>query len=53
MTLFENIRTMAARRVRYVRTLREIRDMPNVLARDLGIDPTNARRIARQAVYGA
>ena len=39
-------------RAAYRRTVSEIRRMPLDVALDLGLDPTDATRIAHQAVYG-
>lgn len=51
-TLFDTIRDSAAKRRAFRRTLSEIRGLPLAVAQDLGINPGDAERIARQAVYG-
>lgn len=52
MNFIDSIRRGAARRARYRQTLHELRSMPVNVAIDLDIDRSNARTIARQAVYG-
>ncbi|WP_169795925.1 hypothetical protein [Pseudoponticoccus marisrubri] len=52
MTLFDGLRTRMERRARYVRTVHELEALSHDTARDLNIAPGDARRIARQAVYG-
>lgn len=47
-----NVRSEAAKRALYRRTLREIASLSNREAIDLGIFPGDAEQIARQAVYG-
>jgi len=52
MTFFERLRDAAAKRRLYNSTVAEISSMPRDVALDLGIFPEDARRIARQTVYG-
>jgi uncharacterized protein YjiS (DUF1127 family) len=52
MTLLTNLRDAAQKRAAYRRTLNELRGVPEHLAEDLGIYPGDARRLAREAVYG-
>lgn len=52
MTFFERVREANAKRRLYNRTVTEIQSMPRDVALDLGIFPEDARRIAREAVYG-
>lgn len=52
MSLIAQLRTAARRRAAYRRTLFELRGVPSHLAEDLGIYPGDARRLAREAVYG-
>ncbi|WP_157772639.1 DUF1127 domain-containing protein [Pseudoponticoccus marisrubri] len=40
------------KRANYRRTVRELRDLPPAVARDLGVTPENAEALARKAVYG-
>ncbi|MCC1493357.1 hypothetical protein [Cognatishimia sp. F0-27] len=40
-----------SQRLHYHRTVRALRAMPLEVALDLDIDPSDAERIARQAVY--
>ncbi|PRX38282.1 protein of unknown function [Meinhardsimonia xiamenensis] len=49
---FDQLRERARKRALYRRTVREIRSMPDSVARDLGIYRGEAERIAREAVYG-
>lgn len=51
--ILDQIRSAAARRAAYVRTVRELRALPLDTALDLDIYPGDAERIARHAVYGA
>lgn len=54
MTAFSSFRDALAKRALYNRTRREIEALPLDLAiDDLGIDPSNAKSIARAAVYGS
>jgi len=53
MALFSILRRRLERRAHYLRTRHAIRHMPLVVAHDLDIDPMQADRIARSAVYGA
>jgi uncharacterized protein YjiS (DUF1127 family) len=46
------VMTSFRRYTSYVRTVRELRDLPQDLAFDLGIDRADARKIAHKAVYG-
>lgn len=48
MNLFNNLQKRAA----YNRTVRELSNLPLNVAIDLDIDPTDAKRLARKAVYG-
>jgi len=53
MTLIHSLRDVVAKRAAYVRTRREIANLPVELAiEDLGIFPGDADKIASQAVYG-
>jgi len=52
MTFFDRIREANSKRRLYNQTVAEIESMPRDVAMDLGIFPEDARRIARQAVYG-
>ncbi len=52
MTLLTTLRDAAQKRAAYRRTLNELRGVPEHLVEDLGIYPGNARRLAREAVYG-
>lgn len=52
MELFTSLRRSVEKRAAYNRTLRELRAMPLETALDVDLDPANAERIARQAVYG-
>jgi len=52
MTLIQEIQTAIAKRRAYMRTRREIANLPIDVALDLDIYPGDADRIARQAVYG-
>jgi len=53
MTAYATLREMIAKRAEYRRTLREIEALPVELAiEDLGINPYDAKTIARRAVYG-
>ena len=52
MTLLHRIRTAAARRAAYHRTLHELSRLSPALAEDLGILPGEAGELARRAVYG-
>jgi uncharacterized protein YjiS (DUF1127 family) len=52
MTLLSNLRDAMHRRAAYRRTVHELRGIPASLSEDLGIFPGDAKRIARQAVYG-
>lgn len=49
MAFLNDIRKYAS----YVRTSRELRNLPLDVALDLDIDRRDARKIARKAVYGA
>ncbi|MGZ9810055.1 hypothetical protein ACXN5S_06285 [Pseudoroseicyclus sp. H15] len=52
MTTFTKLRTALAKRAAYSRTVTEIRSLPLDIALDLDLYPGDAKRIARQAVYG-
>ena len=52
MTLLTTLRDAASKRAAYRQTLSELRGVPEHLAEDLGIYPGDARRLAREAVYG-
>ena len=52
MELVQRLKSAAQRRAAYNRTVREIKGMTFETARDLGIDREDARRIARDVVYG-
>ena len=47
-----HLRDAARKRAAYRRTLHELRGVPSHLAEDLGIYPGDAKRLAREAVYG-
>ena len=52
MTAYAKLRTALAKRNEYRRVARELAALPRDRAlRDLGIDPTQAKQIARAAVY--
>ena len=52
--LYKRSREALAKRAMYRRTVREIEALPVELAiEDMGINPYQAREIARKAVYGA
>jgi len=53
MSAYETIREIIAKRALYNRTKREIEALPPKLAiEDLGLNPYEADKIARRAVYG-
>lgn len=52
MDMVRRMKAAAARRAAYHRTVREIENMPLDTALDLNIYREDARRIAREAVYG-
>lgn len=53
MTAFTTLRDFIAKRALYHRTRREIEALPVELAiEDLGLNPYDAKDIARRAVYG-
>ena len=52
MTLLSNLRHAAERHAAYRRTIHALRGVPDHLAEDLGIYPGEAKRLAREAVYG-
>lgn len=52
MSMLINLREAAQKRAAYRRTLYELRGVPTYLAEDIGIYPGDARRVAREAVYG-
>ncbi|WP_373356550.1 hypothetical protein [Pseudoroseicyclus sp. CXY001] len=52
MTTFTRLRTAFAKRAAYNRTVSEIRSLPLDIALDLDLYPGDAKRIAREAVYG-
>ena len=52
MTLLTNLREAARKRAAYRRTVNELRGVPEHLAEDLGIYPGDAKRLAREVVYG-
>jgi uncharacterized protein YjiS (DUF1127 family) len=52
MTLLSNLRDAAQKHAAYRRTLNELRGVPAHLAEDLGIYPGDAKRLAREAIYG-
>lgn len=53
MTAMTQIRSAIARRAAYYRTVRELSALPPKATDDLGLNPVNAKRIARAVVYGA
>ena len=52
MSLLSQLRTAAQKRAAYRRTLHQLRGVPAHLAEDLNIYPGDAKRLAREAVYG-
>ena len=52
MTLLKTLRDAARKRAAYRRTLHELRGVPEHLAEDMGIYPGDAKRLAREAIYG-
>ncbi|GKY87962.1 hypothetical protein [Sinisalibacter aestuarii] len=53
MAAIETIRDAIAKRALYHRTVREIEALPTELAiEDMGLNPYDAKAIARAAVYG-
>ena len=50
--LLARVQDAARARAVYRRTVNEIANISPDVARDLGIDPSDAERIARKAVYG-
>ena len=52
MSLITSLRAAASKRAAYRRTLFELRGIPASLAEDVAIFPGDARRLAREAVYG-
>lgn len=52
MSFMNRVRTGYEKRRLYNRTVAEIQSLPRDVALDLGIFPEDARRIAREAVYG-
>ncbi|MEL6169049.1 MAG: hypothetical protein AAFR35_10185 [Pseudomonadota bacterium] len=49
---YDRLMTAARKRAAYNRTVAEIEALPQNVALDLDIYPGDARKIARQAVYG-
>jgi len=53
MTTIKTLKEALAKRAEYIRTLREIEALPATRAiEDLGLNPYDAKAIARRAVYG-
>lgn len=52
MSLITQLRAAAQKRAAYRRTLFELRGIPSHLAEDVGVYPGDAKRLAREAVYG-
>jgi len=52
MSSFDTFRSAIEKRMAYLRTRNEIREMPLDVALDLGIYPGDADSIAFKAVYG-
>ena len=52
MSLITHLRSAMEKRAAYRRTLNELRGIPAHLADDLNLQPGDAERLARQAVYG-
>lgn len=52
MSLITSLRDAARKRAAYRRTLFELQGVPSSLAEDIGILPGDARKLAREAVYG-
>jgi uncharacterized protein YjiS (DUF1127 family) len=54
MSTYMTLRDAMAKRALYRRTVRELSALPRDLAiEDMGLNPFDAREIARRAVYGA
>ncbi|QLQ18798.1 MAG: hypothetical protein HZT43_09155 [Exiguobacterium profundum] len=51
MTVIEKLKAAARNRALYVQTRDAIARLPHDLALDMGLDPADAKRIARKAVY--
>ncbi len=52
MSLLNQLRSALAKRAAYRRTVFELRGISQSLAEDVAIYPGDAKRIAREAVYG-
>ena len=53
MTMIDTMRSAVHKRIAYLRTKRELENLPRDLAiEDLGIYPGDADKIASRAVYG-
>ena len=52
MSLISQLRIAAQKRSAYRRTVFALRGIPDSLAEDIGIYPGDAKRLAREAVYG-
>ncbi|WP_374646081.1 DUF1127 domain-containing protein [Tabrizicola sp.] len=52
LNVFDMLKTAAVNYARYIQTRNEIANLPAEIAQDLGILPSDAERIAREAVYG-
>ena len=51
-SFFDTLRTRFEKRAAYRRTVSELRRMPLEVAIDLDMDPAEAHKVARRAVYG-
>jgi uncharacterized protein YjiS (DUF1127 family) len=52
MSLITSLRDAARKHAAYRRTLFALQGVPTSFAEDIGIFPGDARKLARQAVYG-
>lgn len=52
MTVLNSVRTAVEKRVAYNRLKRELRNMPQEVAIDLGMFREDAAKIASKAIYG-
>ncbi|MEM8580035.1 MAG: hypothetical protein AAGA38_01065 [Pseudomonadota bacterium] len=50
--IFSTLRTAVRKRIAYEQTYSELARMPRDLARDVNLDPREARKNAHIAVYG-
>jgi len=52
MTVLTNVRTLVEKRIAYARLKRELANMPQETAIDLGMFREDASKVAAQAIYG-